>query len=107
MVLKPAVGKKVDDVYIGRYTPRAQWEGLIKNATGERNWVVQEYTESYPYLFQSGTNGCTEHYAIWGLFVFGSRYAGGFLRIMPRDNGKGVINTHQGAEKTVIFEVDE
>jgi len=69
--------------------------------------VVQEYTESYPYLFQSGTNGCIEHHAIWGLLVFGTRYAGGYLRILPKENGKGVINTYQGAEKTVIVEVDE
>jgi hypothetical protein len=107
LVLKPAEGKGGDDVYIGRYTPQAQWEELIKNAPGERNWVVQEYTESFPYLFQAGNNGCTEHHAIWGLFAFGTRYAGGFLRILPKENGKGVINTHQGAEKTVIFEVEE
>jgi hypothetical protein len=107
LVLKPAEGLGGENVFIGRYTPRAQWEGLIKNATGERNWVVQEYTESFPYLFQAGSSGCTEHHAIWGLFAFGNRYAGGFLRILPKENGKGVINTRQGAEKTVILEVEE
>jgi len=107
MVLKPAEGLGGDDVFIGHCTPRAQWEELIKNAAGERNWVVQEYTESFPYLFQAGNNGCSEHHAIWGLFSFGNRYGGGFLRILPKDNGKGVINTRQGAEKTVVFEVEE
>jgi hypothetical protein len=107
LVIKSAKGQGGDEVHIGRYTPRPQWEILIKNAAEEMNWVVQEYIESSPYLFQSGINGCTEHHAIWGLFVFGSRYGGGFLRILPKEAGKGVINTHQGAEKTVIFEVDE
>jgi hypothetical protein len=58
-------------------------------------------------LFQTGENGYAGHHAVWGLFVFGSRYAGGFMRVLPEKNAQGVINTHRGAEKTVILEVEE
>jgi hypothetical protein len=107
MVLKPAEGLGGEDVFIGRYTPQTQWEELIKNATGERIWVVQEYTESFPFLFQAGDNGCSEHHVIWGLIVFGNRYAGGYLRVLPKGIGKGVVNSFQGAAKSVILEVEE
>ncbi|MCP4213545.1 MAG: amino acid adenylation domain-containing protein, partial [bacterium] len=71
------------------------------------NWIVQEFIESPPYLFQLGEDGYAEHYAVWGFIFFGETYAGGVLRIAPADNETGIINNLQGARVSVIFEVDE
>jgi hypothetical protein len=71
-----------------------------------RSWVVQEYIESPTYLYQLGENGYAEHHAVWGFFVFGSTYAGGWARVLPTANKSGVLNCHQGAKVSVVFEVD-
>ena len=62
---------------------------------------------SCPYLYQVGEQGCAPHHAVWGLFVFGSRYNGGFVRMLPEKGNQGVINSHQGAEESIILEVEE
>ena len=107
LVIKPVGGKGGEWVFMGRHTHKAQWNELIKIALRDGGWLVQEYIESDSYLFQTGKNGYAGHHAVWGLFVFGSRYAGGFLRVLPEKDTQGVINTQKGAEKTVILEVDE
>jgi len=107
LVIKPVGGKGGEWVFIGRYNHKAQWKELIKIALRDGGWLVQEYIESFSYLFLTGESGYAKHHAVWGLFVFGSRYAGGFLRVLPEKDTQGVINTHQGAEKTVILEVEE
>jgi len=133
LVLKPLVGSGGKDIYIGKKTTekewkelvelafvkedwkdikverdmtQEQWNHLIENALDVKSWLVQENIESYPYLYQIGENGYTEHHAAWGFFIFGSRYSGGWLRILPKDNPRGIINSHQGAEVSSIFEVD-
>jgi hypothetical protein len=59
-------------------------------------------------VYQFGEEGYIKHEVVWGLFVFGQEYAGGFLRIIPKtENIKGIINTARGAYETVFFEVDE
>ncbi|MGD2085686.1 MAG: hypothetical protein PVH61_05825 [Candidatus Aminicenantes bacterium] len=107
LVIKSSTGIGGDAVYIGRFTPIPQWKDVVDSAIQNRSWVVQEFVETLPYSFQWGTDGCAEHQGVWGLFVFGTTYAGGFLRVLPADNTKGVINTHQGATKTVVFEVED
>ena len=44
------------------------------------------------------------HDVIWGLFVFGDHYGGGFTRLIPR-GVTGVINAARGALEGVLFEV--
>ncbi|MGD2091074.1 MAG: hypothetical protein PVH61_33170 [Candidatus Aminicenantes bacterium] len=107
LVLKPSMGRGGDDVVIGRFTSPYVWKQKIENALKERNWVIQEYIQSLPFLYQNGENGCAAHHAIWGLFVFGSRYAGGFVRILPEKHSRGVINTARGAVESIILEVEE
>lgn len=135
LVLKPAQGYAGYNILIGRYTPEEKWrerlesildqEGMWKNERIDFNmndeewkqlyentisvnrWVVQEYKESYPFLFQVGEYGCSEHNLVWGFLVWGSNYSGGWLRLLPKVHDRGIINTHQGAEASVIFEVDE
>jgi len=109
LVLKPVLEMGGKDVQVGKYTPADRWENLVKQVLSDEtsSWIVQEYVEPFTHLYQYGDNGYAEYETIWGLFVFGTQYAGGFLRILPAENTTGVINTHQGATKTAIFEVED
>lgn len=134
LVLKPLVGYGGKDIYVGRYTPEAKWKEVVELALkgedridlqiGEtvseaqwyqfirkvfsiKSWVVQEYVESPSYLYQCGEDGCAEHHAVWGYYVFGNRYAGGCVRVLPAVKGSGVVSGHQGAKVSAVFEVDE
>ena len=107
LVLKPAMGYGGEGVYVGYFTPQEQWEVLSRNAFQQNFWVVQECVECRPLLFQWGENGCVEFDATWGMMVFGQKYGGVLLRVLPREKTRGVINVHQGAEVPVVFEVEE
>jgi hypothetical protein len=109
LVLKAATGFGGDDVLIGRSTGEEEWKSGVEKALKEQNWIVQEYVPSAAWLYQSGENGCVPHDVVWGFFLFGSRYGGCFVRIQPAGNGEntGVINIHQGAERSVILDVEE
>lgn len=106
LIIKPPMGVSGIDVCIGKNTPGEVWKKAMERAFSEKNWVLQEYVESLPYLYQEGENGCGEHNVAWGLFIFGSRYAGGLLRVLPTGDKNGVINSVRGAEETVLFEVE-
>jgi hypothetical protein len=134
LVLKPALGYGGYRVFIGADTPEDIWNKVVKDALEKKNWqdipvslpitanqwgqlvhlanqmgawVVQEFVQSRPYLYQSGPHGCCEHEAVWGFIVFGSQYAGGVVRAMPKQQKGAVINVNQGAEISAIFEVDQ
>jgi hypothetical protein len=110
LVIKPGLEYGGKGVGIGKYTPPDQWETMAQKALGDetRNWIAQEYMETLPHVYQYGEEGYIQHEVVWGLFVFGREYAGGFLRVIPKTaNIKGIINTSQGAQETVFFEVDE
>ena len=110
LVIKPGLEYGGKGVGIGKYTPPDQWETMIQQALGDENrgWIAQQYIETLPHVYQYGEEGYIRHEVVWGLFVFGSEYAGGFLRVIPKtENIKGIINTSQGAQETVFFEVDE
>lgn len=106
LVLKPALGSQGDDVTVGPFTPQAEWAGVVRRALDERVWIAQEHVESKPYLYQHGEHGCVPHDLVWGLFVFGRRFGGTYLRMLPRGSS-GVINAYRGAMEGVVFEVDE
>lgn len=134
LVLKPLMGYGGENIYVGRYTSEATWRAVLNRALeagdwqrvevsdtisqkswddisdeslGIKNWVVQEYAGSASYLYRYGSSGYTEHDAVWGFYLFGKKYCGSWVRAMPRTKGKGIINCHQGAEVSVVFEVDE
>jgi hypothetical protein len=107
LVIKPAEGYGGMGVYIGRNTTREQWEECLETAIKEKHWLVQEHVELSSYLYQAGDEGCTLHDAVWGFFIFGPKYAGEWVRVLPKKDNKGVINCHQGASVSVIFEVEE
>jgi len=105
LVLKPSSGYGGSGVYIGQRIPETQWEELIKTAFHQKNWLIQEFVDSSPGLYQAGENGCDLHDMVWGFFVLGSQYAGAWVRVLPQKANKGVINCHQGATVSIIFEV--
>jgi hypothetical protein len=107
LVIKPSEGYGGIGVCVGKYTPGNQWQEYVKKAMKQKNLLVQEYIESLPYLYQYGENGCVEHDLVWGGFVFGSKYVGGWVRMLPKKDTNGVINTQQGAEESAVFEVNQ
>jgi uncharacterized circularly permuted ATP-grasp superfamily protein len=110
LVIKPVMELGGKDIQVGKFSREDQWERAVERTLRDetRNWIVQKYVEPANHLYQYGDEGYTEHQTTWGLFVFGTEYAGGFLRLMPNEkNSQGVINTHLGATKTVLFEVDD
>jgi len=106
-VLKSPVGYGGSGVHIGRRIPGTKWAELIKTAIRQKNCLVQEYIAPSTGLYQTGENGCEQHDMAWGFFVVGSQYAGAWVRVLPQKDNKGVINCHQGATVSIIFEVDE
>ncbi|HXU45414.1 MAG TPA: hypothetical protein VN783_07805 [Thermoanaerobaculia bacterium] len=104
-VLKPNLGSQGEGVYVGRSTAPEEWEQCVRSAAANGGWVVQEHIDSRPYLYQAGEAGSDLHDTVWGTFCFGDIYGGGFLRIMPRGRGSGVINAARGAALAFIFEV--
>ncbi len=107
LVLKPSDGLGGKDVFLGCKTAAVEWAKQVEKAVAEKKWVVQEYVPSASYLYQNGQTGCSPHHAIWGLFVLGSCYAGGFVRIMPEKEIHTAINSALGAEESIIIEVEE
>jgi hypothetical protein len=135
LVLKPLVGSGGKDIYIGHKTSPGEWEKIVEKSlqcrdslkdvqVGEtltlqqwdalmdkalnlESWLVQECLDSYRFILQNGEKGYTPHYAAWGFFVMGNHYGGGWTRALPIANEKGVVNAHQGAEMTLIYEVEE
>lgn len=107
LVIKPSVGYGGDGVCVGPKSSGSQWQEAVEKAVKGKNWVVQEMVEPYTGLYQAGENGFDIHDIVWGFFVFGDRYTGAWARVMPKKDNRGVINCHQGASVSVVFEVDE
>jgi hypothetical protein len=105
MVIKVGLGSRGEGVHVGRFTADEEWRHRVQTAAHEGGWLVQEYLGSRPYLYQSGDDGYGPHDVVWGLFCFGRHYGGGFLRMMPRGAGDGIINSAHGATEGFIFEV--
>jgi hypothetical protein len=105
LVLKPAGGLGGKEVYIGSETSPDEWSARLRKAAAGRGYLLQELVRSRPYLFQRGPAGCTVHDLVWGTFCFGDQYGGGFIRMMPRDQGVSVINSARGASEAFLFEV--
>lgn len=106
LVIKPSRGLGGQGICVGLKSSREEWEIALRKAIKENNWLVQEYISSVPGLYQSGEQGYDYQDMVWGLFIIGSHYVGAWNRVMPKKSNKGVINCHQGATVSIIFEVD-
>jgi hypothetical protein len=104
LVLKASTSYGGKDVAIGRSTPEDAWLEVLRRALGGERWIVQEYVESRPLLFQCGEHGCAPHAVIWGPFVFGDKYAGAFLRMQPV-SVEGPVNISASGSAGLVLEV--
>jgi hypothetical protein len=105
LVLKKASSIGGAFVVVGRYRTPGQWTEAVARAVRDEDWVVQEYQESVPYCFQSGS-AAVRHDMVWGLFTFGNRFGGAFLRLAPAGRADGRVNGSQGAEVGAVLEVE-
>lgn len=103
-VLKPCRGFRGEGVAVGRLTAPEAWEKVVEEAFATGTWVAQEYVESFPFQCQTGEEGASDHDVIWGLFTGGKTWDGAFLRVMARQGSRGVVNSAQGAQETIVFE---
>ncbi len=106
LVLKPSNLSSGQDVFLGPYLDDKTWTDVLDRAYEEGNWLVQEILESPPYLFQRGEVGAELHDLVWGVFLYGERDGGPFLRIGPKHMG-GPINAHAGAALGITVVVEE
>lgn len=107
LVMKPGGSYGGKGVCVGIKASDQEWRESIETALRAKNWVVQEYIETIHGLYQAGANGYSVHDMSWGFFMFGPRYAGLWIRVMPGEGSKGVINCHQGASVSVVFIVND
>jgi hypothetical protein len=107
LVIKPSKSFGGKGVLLGFNTTPERWKHEVEKALSERNHVVQEYIPSNSYMYQVGENGCSAREAVFGCFIFCSRYAGGFVRMLPEADNEHIINAGQGAEESIILEVEE
>jgi hypothetical protein len=105
--IKPAAELGGTGVVVGKTAPEEEWRSAVETNIGKSDWLAQEYVEALPYLFPLEDGTVVEHASVWGFFVFGSQYVGGFLRIIPKQKNQLVINYHLGAKESIIVEVDE
>ncbi len=104
-VIKPIAGFQGRDVFVGpAMTPEA-WRAVVDRLAGQPGYLAQEHVASRPHLYQYGDHGTAVHDLVWGLFAFGESYGGGFIRMMPRHDSTGVINSARGATEGILFEV--
>jgi hypothetical protein len=107
LLIKSPLGCGGFEVFMGSRTQASQWKTQVENALKEKNWVVQEYIRPDSLYYQHGEFGCIPHQVVWGVFIFGSRYGGGFVRVLPEQGDKFLVNLNQGAEQSTALEVDE
>lgn len=107
LVLKPPDQIGGEGICIGPKSRPEEWELAVKKAIKGKKWLVQKYVESVAGLYQAGEEGYDAHDMVWGFFVCGSRFIGAWNRVMLKKDNRGVINCHQGASVSILFEVDD
>ncbi len=103
-VLKPPITYGGVGVHIGLYTSPEAWREMVDSAMDFGQYTVQEYLPHrlQPLLWED--QGYQPGEVNWGLFVWGDRFGGGYLRVMP-PGGNGLVNVSNGAQDGSILEV--
>ncbi len=105
LVLKLGIGLGGKEVFVGNFTPEAEWQQQVQKALDDGGWMVQEYVDCHPFLYADGEGEMRTHNVVWGMFCCGSRYGGGYLRMLPKGTRRGVVNSGGGAIEGPIFEL--
>jgi len=104
-VIKAAQGLQGREVIIGKFTDEDAWARNVRAMATSGDWIAQEFLESRAYYYQRGHQAYQPHDLVWGTFSFGREFGGGFLRLNPKDDTDGIINSHHGASESMFFEV--
>jgi hypothetical protein len=105
LVLKLGIGLGGKEVFVGSFTPADEWNQRVQDALTAGGWMVQEYVDCHPFLYADHEGVVKAQNVVWGMFCCGSRYGGGYLRMLPRGVRKGVVNSGGGAVEGPILEV--
>lgn len=103
-VVKQCDGMQGIDVYVGRFMTAEDWAAKLGTLERPELWIAQEYCESV--CFYGHAPGSRQVFDfVWGVFQFGERFGGSWIRMMPVDgNYDGVINSARGAQERIVFE---
>jgi len=104
-VIKPAYGISGDQVCIGNKVSESEWKEKISTCEESKPFVVQEYIKPQVDVYHSKTSGFDYFETVFGLFVLGNLYGGGFTRILNVNSEDGIINCSKGAEQGILFVV--
>lgn len=104
-VLKLNISHGGKDVYIGRSMDDDEWQTVVLDAVKNANYVAQEFC--IPGCIHGLLNdqiAC--FHPVWGIFSFSGSYSGVFVRMLTNDqfSSSGVVNTHNGAQETIVYE---
>lgn len=105
-VLKCGVGEGGNEVVVGKDVDINTWKSSIWKALEEKNWIFQKFVESTPFTYQSLDAGFFDYNVVWGLFVLGDSFLGGFLRLGKQESDH-VINCARGARISFMLQVEE
>jgi hypothetical protein len=99
LVLKRALSANGNGVFIGHVTPVNAWERLVERSLAERDWIVQEWVEPDLKLGMGQHVDATRGmHIVWGAFVIGGSFAGGFGRLLEADGYSPIKNPSVNAE---------
>ncbi len=103
-VLKQGLAFGGAAVHVGRAVSQDEWEAVVARGLAQGSWVVQQYVAGRPQMSHLGDGEAGVHDVVWGLFTFGGRYSGSFVRLQPQGSA-AVINMARGASAALVFEV--
>lgn len=103
-VLKKATSFGGRDVVVGRHCTPDEWAALLSQYLDDRSWLAQEYCPPGRVRLYDPDLGVCDHDLVWGVFTFGGRYGGAFLRGKPSHSTNGVINTASGAVELLVYD---
>lgn len=104
LIIKKAISLQGRHVVVGRYCDEAQWRSAIEHALAEGDWLAQEYCQPDTFVSWCPIGQETEFELVWGVFEMGRRYGGAFVRGLPVQSARGVINSVSGAREFTVFE---
>ncbi|MEM7050338.1 MAG: hypothetical protein AAF604_11800 [Acidobacteriota bacterium] len=102
MVLKAAQSLGGGDVHVGLFETAESWRRRVDEALEDGAWIAQEFVESLPWILQQGERGWAPYAVVWGLFAFGERFGGTYLRMAPQGTDP-VLNVARGARVGLAF----
>ena len=86
LVLKRAFSHGGKDVYMGNNIAQYKWSEIINDALISKDFIVQERVNHIDgYMKDLNTTHTMRKEVIWGPFILGDEYIGGFVRVLDSD----------------------